>query len=139
MDDEQYNKRLEDLRGQTADIAFAPDVYGQLRRLLTAVEKNLDVIDPYIIDLDGARLAALLTSLAPADSAPENPQDLIMRRLSHLDMFDIERIALTAEGYYAELGGADALGMSPPGLTALTETLGHMRKSCFAGAKRSAG
>ncbi|MBI1216830.1 MAG: hypothetical protein GC185_13585 [Alphaproteobacteria bacterium] len=135
MDEEQLEKRMQTLRAQKADIAFAPDVYAQLRRLLAAVHKHFEQIDPYVLDLEPERLDALVKALSPLD----RPTDVAMRRLSHLDMFDLERLALTSEGYFAELGGAEALGMSPPELTALTETLGHLRKSCFATAERSAG
>jgi len=130
MTGEQNTKRLKELQAQTADISFSPDVYGRLRSLLRAALKHFETLDPYILDLDTARLEALLQALPPVERAG----DVAMRRLSHLDMFDLERLSLASEDYFDDLGGADVLDMEPPQLTALTETLGHMRTSCFAAA-----
>lgn len=127
MTAEQYDARLAQLKSQTADIAMTADVLAPLLRVVRQTIANYDDIDPSILGLEEERVEELAQLLESANL-----------HLSHLDLFDLERLSLCAEGYYDILGGAKALMMDESGLAALTRAVAAIRRKTFGTGTRAA-
>lgn len=117
----QYDARLAQLESETADIAMAADIRGPLLRVLRQTMANYDDIDPAILGLEPERVGELARLLEGGARV----------RLSHLDMFDLERLSLCAENYHDVLGGEKALSADESGLAALTRAVAALRRDTF--------
>lgn len=126
--EEQYTARLARLKNEITDLSLPADLHGKVLRVLGQTLRHFEDIDPYILGIEDTRLEELLQLLNENDGTAS---DRVMLRLSHLDIFDLERVLLCAEGYHRELGGAQDLKMDADELSALTRKIAEYRRTAF--------
>lgn len=127
-EEKKYQSRILQLKNQANDLRLPDEIYEKIFRVIDMTLQNYSDIDPYILDLEESRLEEIKNLVQHPLS---NTSEGVMLRLSHLDIFDLEKIILCAEGYYKELGGDQALHMSPSDLASLTEKIAVYRKKAF--------
>lgn len=128
VNEEQYQARIAKLKSEVTDLRLPKDTYEKISLVVRQTLSKIEDIDQYILGIEDARLKEIEGMLKkPANDGSEG----IMLHLSHLDIFDLEKIALCAEGYYEELGGSNVLKMSANDLAALTEKISAYRKIAF--------
>jgi len=128
MEDTQYLLRRKALQARDGDVWLPQDVFAQLQRVTRSARKYYAEVDPSILQLDEPRIHALNDLM---DNAQDDKAGGWNLHVTNLDLFDLEKLCLYAEEFFADLGGAETLGMTPPDITALTEKLGKYRDATF--------